>query len=159
KVRDSLTGGKLENPPTLGPEVTVISRRNLIGCLAVAGLSPWRPRSLVDSRPPVTTHSDELESLLKELAAKHKVPGAIVGLNRNGELTAAATGIANLNTGIPFTIDTGFLTGSITKVWTTSLVMTFVDDGTIELDQPLIHYLPDFKLGDPAAARIITVKQ
>jgi CubicO group peptidase (beta-lactamase class C family) len=136
----------------------VISRRALIGCMAVAGASRWQPNAWI-SPPRSRSRSDELEALLNELVAKHKVPGAIVGLHRNGAVTAAATGIANLNTGAPFTTDTGFLTGSITKVWTTSLVMTFVDDGTIDIERPLIQYLPDFKLGDQAAARIITVRQ
>src|SRR5262245_48584733 len=106
-------------------EATVLSRRDLIAMLATGGVVAGvrRPfgRRLANgpgiARAPNRSPSGELDALLQELVAKHRVPGALVGLYRNGEVTAAAAGIANLNTAIPFTVDTAFLTGSITKVW------------------------------------------
>ena len=76
------------------------------------------------------------------------MPGALAGIYRNGNVMTAGAGIANLNTGQPMTANLGFLTGSITKVWTCTLVMTFVDEGKIDLDRPLIEYLPHLKFGD-----------
>ena len=48
------------------------------------------------------------------------------------------------------TPDTLFLTGSITKVWTTTLLMSLVEQGLVDLDAPVKRYLPDLVLADPA---------
>ena len=57
----------------------------------------------------------DLQGQLAELVAKHRVPGAVVAVWQDGELITAAAGLANLNTGVPMTADTAFLTGSITE--------------------------------------------
>jgi CubicO group peptidase (beta-lactamase class C family) len=48
--------------------------------------------------------------------------------------------------------------GSITKVFTTTLVMQLVDDGLISLDQPVEELLPELRLRDSGAARSVTVR-
>jgi CubicO group peptidase (beta-lactamase class C family) len=77
----------------------------------------------------------------------------------DGVLATAATGVRNLNTGEPMTVDTGFITGSITKVWVTTLVMTLVADGVIDLDEKIVTYAPDIQFGaDAAVARALTIR-
>jgi CubicO group peptidase (beta-lactamase class C family) len=110
------------------------------------------------SRPDRPSAADELQAMLDELVAKYRMPGAIAAVSRRGEVLTAATGIANLNTGARMTPDLAFIAGSITKVWTTTLAMTFVDDKTVELDVPLVHYLRHLRFGDPAATRMITLR-
>lgn len=103
--------------------------------------------------------SDRLQARLDELAAKHHVVGASAGVLSGGEVTVASTGIANLNTGLEVTPDTVFQIGSITKVYTATLVMQLVDEGAVELDAPVKTYLPELRLGDAAATESITVRQ
>ena len=64
----------------------------------------------------------------------------MIAVWRDGELITAAAGLANLNTGVPMTVDTAFLTGSITKVWATTMFMTFVEEGLLDLDVPIVSY-------------------
>jgi CubicO group peptidase (beta-lactamase class C family) len=52
-----------------------------------------------------------------------------------------------------------FQIGSITKLWTSSLVMQLVDEGRVDLDATVRSYLPDFRIGDEDAASVITVRQ
>ncbi|MBM4187554.1 MAG: beta-lactamase family protein [Gemmatimonadetes bacterium] len=108
--------------------------------LAAGLAAPWLP---VTGRP--TPPAVPLATLLDGLVRKHRMPGALAAVWRDGKTEMAAAGVANLNTGVPMTVDTGFLTGSITKVWTSTLVMTFVDDGTLALDRPVETYLPHFR--------------
>jgi len=123
------------------------------------GIAGALPRfSIVRARSTSTSIAADLATGLAELVKKHRMPGALAGIYRNGEVTTAGAGIANLNTGQPMTPNLGFLTGSITKVWTCTLVMTFVDEGKIDLDRPLIEYLPHLKFGDMDVARRITTK-
>jgi CubicO group peptidase (beta-lactamase class C family) len=100
-----------------------------------------------------------LHDQLSELVAKHRVPGAVVAVWRDGELITAAAGVANLNTGAAMTVDTAFLTGSITKVWATTMFMTFVEEGLLDLDVPIVSYAPDIQFGaDADVARSLTFR-
>src|SRR5438105_1880382 len=71
----------------------------------------------------------------------------------------AATGVASLRTGAPVTPGTLFQIGSITKVWTGTLVMQLVDEGLLDLDKPVQALLPEFLLADPDVASAVSVRQ
>lgn len=100
----------------------------------------------------------ELQETLQELVDRTGVPGALVGVLQDGRIETAAAGVANLNTGVEMTSDTLFLTGSITKVWTTTLLMTLVEQGLVDLDAPVKKYLPDLVLADPMLADELVVR-
>jgi CubicO group peptidase (beta-lactamase class C family) len=71
---------------------------------------------------------------------------------------SAAVGTINVNTGVPVTPDTLFQIGSITKVYTTTLVMQLVEEGRIELDAPAVTYLPGLRFGDAALTPSVTIR-
>jgi CubicO group peptidase (beta-lactamase class C family) len=100
----------------------------------------------------------ELREVVQELVAQTGIPGAVVGVFEDGKIEAVGAGIANLNSGVEMTPETLFLTGSITKVWTTTLLMSFVEQGLIDLDAPVKRYLPDLELGEPGAADALIVR-
>jgi hypothetical protein len=102
--------------------------------------------------------SDELQTRLAELAAGNLVPGAAAAILYGEETVSAVTGTANMNTGAPVVPDTLFASGSICKVFTSSLIMTLVDDGAVELDAPVQRYSPDFTLADPVKSAGVTVR-
>lgn len=95
---------------------------------------------------------------LDELTRKHKVPGAALGIVRDDELLETATGVVNVETGVETTPDTLFQIGSITKVYTASIVMQLVDEGKVDLDEPVATYVPELSLSDPSLATAITVR-
>jgi CubicO group peptidase (beta-lactamase class C family) len=96
---------------------------------------------------------------LPALLAEHQVPAAAVAVYAGGEIVDHAAGVLNTGTGVEADADSLFQIGSITKVWTTTLAMQLVDDGVLDLDQPVRKYLPEFVLGDDGAAARITVRQ
>ncbi|WP_328326611.1 beta-lactamase family protein [Kribbella sp. NBC_00382] len=100
-----------------------------------------------------------LQDRLPALLAEHQVPGTAVGVLFGDEVIDHAAGVLSKATEVPATADTVFQIGSITKVWTTTLVMQLVDEGRIDLDKPLREYLPEFVIGDEAAAAVITIRQ
>jgi len=55
-------------------------------------------------------------------------------------------GYADSKLGIPVEEDTVFLVASISKTLTAIAVMQLVDDGIIDLDVPIVEYLPDFTM-------------
>jgi CubicO group peptidase (beta-lactamase class C family) len=107
---------------------------------------------------PSSTISADLQARLAESIAKHKVVGASAAVFRNGTLETGAAGLINVDTGVEMTRDTVMHIGSITKVFTATLVMQLVDEGLVDLDAPVKRYLSDFKVADPDATERITVK-
>lgn len=100
----------------------------------------------------------DLQARLEEVLTEHDVPGATLGILHGGEVTVHAAGVANKNTGVAVTDDTLFQIGSITKVWTASLVMMLVDDGELDLDEPVATYVPEFKVADPDVSARVTLR-
>jgi CubicO group peptidase (beta-lactamase class C family) len=100
-----------------------------------------------------------LRGRLPALLAQHKVPGAAIAVSLDGELFEYATGVLSTATRVEATTDSLFQVGSITKVWTTTLLMQLVDEGALDLDVPIRRYLPDFRLADEDAAASITARQ
>ena len=93
---------------------------------------------------------------LDALVAEHGVVGAQVAVLHNGEITDVAAGVLNNVTGEKVTTDSIFQIGSITKVWTATLVQELVNEGLLDLDRPVREVVPEFRLADEEAARIIT---
>ena len=89
--------------------------------------------------PTTTTLTDALQQAC-DIAG---VPGAAAGVRVGGQTVRAGTGVINLRTGVPVSDSTLFQIGSITKVWTATLLMTLVQDGRVALDAPVAKYVPE----------------
>ncbi|MBZ5739156.1 serine hydrolase [Nocardioides mangrovi] len=98
---------------------------------------------------------------LEVLARKHHVPGAQLGIldgdDRSWDMVEAAYGVLNVRTGQPATTDSVFQIGSISKVWTATVVMQLVDEGRIALDTPVVEVLPELQLSDPDVTKQLTI--
>src|SRR3954449_468649 len=92
------------------------------------------------------------------LAEKHGVPGASLAILEGDEVAEAAYGVLNIRTGVEATPDSVFQIGSVTKVWTATLVMQLVDEGLLDLDAPVVTYLPDFRVADADVTRTVTTR-
>jgi CubicO group peptidase (beta-lactamase class C family) len=101
-------------------------------------------------------YRSRLGALLGECATRHGVPGAACGVLLDGEVEVAANGVANLGTGVETTPDTLFQIGSITKLYTTTLVMQAHNAGVLALDEPVRAQLQEFSVADPGATLEIT---
>ncbi|MFI0419608.1 serine hydrolase domain-containing protein [Spongiactinospora sp. 9N601] len=103
-----------------------------------------------------------VEAQIREQAAAYcesdSVPGFVAGVHHAGEQIVVAHGTANTATGAPMLDDTGFLFGSVTKVMTTTLVLQQVDRGLLDLEAPVVKYLPEFALTASGAADKILVR-
>lgn len=102
---------------------------------------------------------DYLSDALPALLAEHGVPGAVVAAYAGGGQIEYASGVLNRSTGVAATVDSLFQIGSITKLWTATLIMQLMEAGRLELDTPVRRYLPDFRLADEHAASVITPRQ
>src|SRR5262249_24416778 len=121
----------------------------------------WVEQYAGDGRAPID--AGHWQRRLDELAARHRVPGAALGIlrvrpGREDDVVGLATGTLNKETGVEATPDSVFQIGSMTKVWTATIVMQLVDEGLLDLDAPLIDVLPELHLADPDVAQHVTMR-
>jgi CubicO group peptidase (beta-lactamase class C family) len=109
--------------------------------------------------PALETLRSTLQSTLDESLSSHGVPGAAVGVLRGDERLVVAGGVANVGTGVETTPDTLFQLGSISKVYTATLVLQLVHAGLVELDEPVRGALQEFRVKDDTATLTITPRQ
>jgi CubicO group peptidase (beta-lactamase class C family) len=95
---------------------------------------------------------------LSTLLGRHKVPGAALGILRDGAITDVAAGLLSVRTLVDATPDSLFQIGSISKVWTTTLIMQLVDEGKLTLDTPVAELITDFAVVDAEVASTVTVR-
>lgn len=101
----------------------------------------------------------QLERQLKRNIKQYGIPGASVAVLRGRRILARATaGVANVETKVPVTTDTLFQIGSITKPITATMIMQLRDEGRLELDAPVLTYLPKFRVADMKRLRKVTIR-
>ncbi|WP_299433378.1 serine hydrolase domain-containing protein [uncultured Meiothermus sp.] len=100
----------------------------------------------------------DLEHKLSELMARYRVPGVAVGILQDGVETYVCEGVTNVFDPLEVTRDTLFQVASNTKTMTGTLAMRLVEEGKLELDKPVINYLPELKLADPQVAQTATMR-
>ncbi len=106
------------------------------------------------------THVDSAHwrARLAELIAKYRVPAAALGILRDGQITDIAAGVLSKATLVPATPDSLFQIGSISKIWTTTLIMQLIDEGKLTLDTPVVEIIPEFAVVDPDVSKTVTVR-
>jgi CubicO group peptidase (beta-lactamase class C family) len=99
-----------------------------------------------------------LEAAVQGETARHNVPGIAMGILQDGHIDVAVAGFASFEAHQPVTPNTLFQIGSITKVFTATLVQQLVQEDLLSLDEPVITYLPDLKLSDAEATKQVTLR-
>ncbi len=96
-----------------------------------------------------------LQARLAAVRKKYAYPGVSVAIIfPDGSTWAGASGMADIAGKTPVTPATAFAIASVSKTFTSALVMSMVQDGRVDLDASVRSYLPDLKI-DPK----VTVRQ
>ncbi len=95
---------------------------------------------------------------LHDLAIKARVPGAVLGIWSDEHEVVAACGVLNRATQVDVTGDSLFQIGSISKIWTSTMIMQLVDEGLLSLDATVADVLPGIRLGAADVAGQVTVR-
>jgi CubicO group peptidase (beta-lactamase class C family) len=103
------------------------------------------------------TRADEIDDLINAQIKKRQIPGLSLAVLRDGKvIKAAGYGLANMELNVPATKDTVYEIGSISKQFASEAIMLLVEDGKIDLDDPVIKYLP---ANAPDSWKTITIRQ
>ena len=97
--------------------------------------------------------------ILKEQREKQHIPGlAFVVVSDNKILFVETLGLRDLDRKLPVTPDTVFPIGSCTKSFTSVAAAASHDKGVLTLDDSPHKYLPYFRMADPEADALITLR-
>jgi CubicO group peptidase (beta-lactamase class C family) len=101
--------------------------------------------------------ADAVDRFIAIQVARHRIPGLALAITR-GDQVVHVRGYGEANDGVPVTGQTPFRIASLSKAFTAMAVLQLVEAGKIELDAPVVRYLPEFVLGKPLAAARISVR-
>ncbi len=141
--------------------------RPWISSLAIAAALALASPSLAAPPPvPVATAPDaalaaRLDKVVDAALAEHRLVGAVVLVARDSKVVYhRAAGLADREAGRPMGEDAIFRFSSVTKPFVSVTVMKLVEDGKLNLDDPVTRWLPDFKprLAD-GTTPTITIRQ
>jgi CubicO group peptidase (beta-lactamase class C family) len=110
---------------------------------------------LVSTSSFAATRSEKIDTLLSQYNALRQFNGSALVATRDGVLLKKGYGLANMEWQVANTPDTKFRLGSITKQFTSMVIMQLVAEGKIQLDEKMTTYLPDYRkdTGDKVTIR------
>ncbi|PGE11580.1 serine hydrolase [Bacillus toyonensis] len=135
----------------------------LAATLALTMILPTGAKAFSDSKTTVVSNAEVASQELKKIAAEkaalltksHGTTSVQYALIDNGKLTLSGqAGKNDMEGEQPLTKDTLYGIGSVSKMYATVAVMKLVDEGKVDLDAPVVNYVPDFKMKDGRYKRI-----
>ena len=100
---------------------------------------------------------ERFEKTVEDFRSRLKIPGMSALIIKDQKvLWAKGFGFADLEKRIPATPDTLFHLASITKTFAATLIMQLVEQGKLDLNEPMSHYSTDFKDDSVKIKHIIT---
>lgn len=83
---------------------------------------------------------------LQNVVLNKKIPGVVaIAANEDGVIYQGAFGQRGINVDIPMTLDTVFWIASMTKPITSVAALQLVEQGKLQLDEPISHVIPELQ--------------
>ncbi|MGG4141515.1 serine hydrolase domain-containing protein [Paenibacillus algorifonticola] len=131
-------------------------KRNIIAAVTLmltilAPMSAMAAPAAIDNNSSLTYETTKKTSIEKAklLTETYGTTSLQYALIDGGEIMVSGqTGKNDLNDKVPLTTNTIYGIGSTSKMMVTAAVMKLVDEGKIDLDVPVMKYIPDFKMKD-----------
>lgn len=100
-----------------------------------------------------------LDGIIKDVLARTGVPGLAAAVVWKGEVVfAKGYGTRDLKTGQPVTVDTVFQLASVSKSLASTVAAGIVTRKKADWTDPIVKYLPSFKLSDPYVTANVTIQ-
>ena len=122
----------------------------IAGCTAPSGPTPSPTTADIADAP----QSALVEGVVETFMAEHHLAAVIVQVQVGDDLISSQAFGESLP-GMPATTDMNFRNGAIAFAYIGTLLMLFVDDGTVTLDDPIVEWMPDLPLADQVTLRML----
>ncbi|HTH57674.1 MAG TPA: serine hydrolase domain-containing protein [Cyclobacteriaceae bacterium] len=112
-----------------------------------------------DPNPFVESAIKEYEGFVKTLIANRQAPGAALVILRDTSIVfVKGYGLREIGKLDSVNSKTVFRIGSVSKSMSATLCAALVNDGVLQWDDPVIKYLPSFKLKTEEATKNVTIR-
>ncbi len=98
----------------------------------------------------------QIDELVTETLKEDKVPAISIGVFQKDSIILTK-GYGHVSSDIPTTIETHFHFGSITKTFVAIAIMQLEEMGLVDLDKPIVHYIPEFEMKS-GSFQLITIR-
>lgn len=134
-------------------------KKNILSVVMVTLLSFMPTHSIMATPQDFNALLQEFDAYTRKTLEEWGVPGAAVGIVWNNR-AVFLHGYGYREIGKPEAIDehTVFRIGSLTKTFTAELTGVFQEKGLVDWDDPVINYLPKFKLKTKENTEKITIR-
>jgi D-alanyl-D-alanine carboxypeptidase len=124
-------------------------------CVLLVGLAlTFAPTASAADRSVSKPTAQRLVSAVKRELHRQALPGAIVGVQRQGRAPwVVARGVANLQTQRRMRADSHVRIGSVTKSFVTTLLLRLAQEGRLSLDDPISRYVAGVPNGNAITLR------
>ncbi len=95
---------------------------------------------------------------LEKLEVGRKTPAFGLAIVQGDAVATLCLGEAALGAGCSIHPDTLFRVGSVTKLFTSALIIQLVEQGVLDLDVPIAAYAPDLRFSQPQVAEQMTLR-
>ena len=130
-----------------------------LAALLIAMIAVVLPQRAFAEADAVGFNGVAFDTRLESAMAAWRVPGMVVAVLENGRVVHVRTlGTADLETGTPVDRETFFVNASTTKAMVAAGVLMLVDEGRLDLDDPVIRHIPELHFADPALTPQITIR-
>jgi len=100
-----------------------------------------------------------LDQFVTQVMGSFEVPGLSLAIVKDGKvIVAKGYGVRKLGDAAPVDQATLFGIASNTKLFTAAALALLVEEGKLEWDAPVVHYLPGFALSDPFVTRELSIR-
>ena len=101
----------------------------------------------------------DVENFIEKIMSTYEIPGVAIGVIKNGQIYyTRGFGVKNIETKEPVSESTIFHMASVSKPFVATAIMQWQKPEKLSSDNPVVYYLPYFKINDPRYMAI-TVKQ
>jgi CubicO group peptidase (beta-lactamase class C family) len=106
-----------------------------------------------------TSFPPDLDNYISKVLKTFEVPGMSVAIVKDGKvLLTKGFGVKKLGEQSPIDAHTLFSIASNSKAFTSTALAILVEDGKIKWDDPVIKYMPWFKMSDPYVTAHLTIR-
>jgi D-alanyl-D-alanine carboxypeptidase len=89
-----------------------------------------------------STSGDQVDAYIKQVLEKYKIPGMAIAVVMNGKVVKKTNyGINSIEFNLPVTDSTIFPLASVTKLFTSTVIMKLIDAGKLTLEDPVTSFI------------------
>lgn len=115
---------------------------------------------MITSNPcPLVSHESKFDAIITQALEEFHVPGAAVAIVVGDKIIhCQGYGMRDLENALPVTKNTVFPIASNTKAFTSFLISQLAEEGKLAWDDPVIKYLPEFRLDNHGLSSQVTLR-